>query len=231
MAELIHLDYTLLPIINRFGINLGFGEKNIEDVCEENNVNLNFFLEIVNTFHDTNYFPEKNLQEFSLQTIIEYLKKTHDYFFNEKLPKLDNYINTLKNEHADLAKINLVNNFYIEYRHEFIEHITFENKKVYPYILSLEELYRRQERKIYCKEEFTIKNYAMQHQNVEEKLFDLKNIIIKYLPPSQNANLINAILFELFELEHELNDHQRIEDKVLIPKVIAMEQIIYFNCS
>ena len=27
MAEVIHLNYHLLPIISRFGINLGFGEK------------------------------------------------------------------------------------------------------------------------------------------------------------------------------------------------------------
>ena len=37
MADVIHLDYTLLPVITRFGINLGFGDRTVEKVCLENN--------------------------------------------------------------------------------------------------------------------------------------------------------------------------------------------------
>jgi regulator of cell morphogenesis and NO signaling len=44
MAEVIHLNYHLLPIISRFGIHLGFGEKTIEQLCNEYNLDLNFQL-------------------------------------------------------------------------------------------------------------------------------------------------------------------------------------------
>ncbi len=58
------------------------------------------------------------------------------------------------------------------------------------------------------------------------KLFDLKNLIIKYLPPAKDYTLSNALLFEIFRLERDLNDHSRIEEKVLVPKMQLIEQQI-----
>jgi len=54
----------------------------------------------------------------------------------------------------------------------------------------------------------------------------LKNIIIKFLPPVKDMTICNNILIELFRLEKDLNNHARMEDKVLIPKVREMEKAI-----
>jgi len=234
MADLIHQNYLLLPVINRFGIELGFGDKTIEEICNIQKVNIDFFLEIVNTFHDKNYFPEKHLQTFSITEIVEYLKITHEYFLSIKLCILEKYIDELFENTIteNREKLLLVKNFYKNYKNELIEHIDRENNIVYPYVLEIEQIFKLnqineiQRNKI---KEYSIKKYENEHENVEEKLFDLKNLIIKYLPPSKNTNISNSILFELFELENDLNDHQRIEEKVLIPKVNAMEEFIIEN--
>ena len=60
-ADLIHENYLLLPVINRFGIRLGFKDKTIEDICNEKKLDINFFLAIINAFHNHNYFPETEL--------------------------------------------------------------------------------------------------------------------------------------------------------------------------
>jgi len=86
MADLIHMNYLLVSVISRFGIQLGFGDKTVSQVCDENQVNTDFFLEIVNSFNDKEYFPEKHLQDFSIQLIIDYLGKTHQYYLKEKIP-------------------------------------------------------------------------------------------------------------------------------------------------
>lgn len=43
MAEIILKNYQLLPIISRFGIKLGFGNKTVDEVCADKNVNATFF--------------------------------------------------------------------------------------------------------------------------------------------------------------------------------------------
>ena len=73
-------------------------------------------------------------------------------------------------------------------------------------------------------EDYTITNYKEEHENVEEKLYDLKNLIIKYLPETKTDNYCHLVLRELFELQRDLSNHSRIENLILLPKVEEMER-------
>jgi regulator of cell morphogenesis and NO signaling len=70
---------------------------------------------------------------------------------------------------------------------------------------------------------YSIQSFEKEHTNVDEKLFDLKNIIIKYLEPNYAHRICNDFLYELFQFERDLTDHARIEDKILVPKVMRIE--------
>jgi regulator of cell morphogenesis and NO signaling len=227
MADVIHFNYSLLPVITRFNINLGFGEKTVEEVCKTFGVNLDFFIEITNSFVDEEYIPQKDLGTFPVRLIVDYLKKTHDYYMDEKIPELESMIQEMVTKSgADNEKSKLVKNFFKEYRDELQNHIDREEMKVQPYVLEIENAYEKGKldaslrKKI---QEYSIDDFADEHDNVEEKLFDLKNIIIKYLPPCPDTALCNRLLMELYRLEKDLNAHAELEDKVLIPKIAAME--------
>lgn len=229
MADIIHLNYQLLTILERFDISLGFGDKAIKVVCEENNVNVEFFLEIINSYHDPNYFPRQNLQSFPVHLIIHYLQKTHNYYLDKKIPLIETYIEELINscDSKNKANLKLVDQFFRVYKDELDNHIQREETKVQPYVLQIEEAFTNKQ----LPEEvwkqmntYSIDDFEDEHDNMEDKLYDLKNIIIKYLPPIKNMDLCNNILFELFRLEADLNNHARIEDKVLVPKIRIMEK-------
>ncbi|RLD36588.1 MAG: hypothetical protein DRI73_00405 [Bacteroidetes bacterium] len=230
MADLIHMNYLLVSVISRFGIQLGFGDKTVSQVCDENHVNTDFFLEIVNSFHDKEYFPGKHLQVFSIQLIIDYLGKTHQYYLKEKIPEIEQLIDQMikkcysHNKHAHLLR-----SFFKEYKEELINHISREDVTVFPYALKIEDKYLSKNqltREKQVSEEYTIDSYRSEHNNIEEKLFDLKNIIIKYLPSPENQALCAKVLSALFILEQDMADHSRIEDNVLIPKIVLMEKAV-----
>lgn len=230
LADVIQLNYMLIPVIHRFGINLGFGDKTVASVCEENQVDLNFFLQLVNAYHDKDYFPKEELQTIPVINIINYLKMTHSSYLNEKLSEIEKKINSLQSEDSeDQQYILLVKNFFDGYKSELTEHIMHEENVVFPYVLTVEEIIRTEQitdknRAIF--EAFSIEKYEEGHDDVEEKLMDLKTIMIKYLTPPANTTLYHTIIQDLFKLEEDLNYHSRIEDKVLTPKVILMEKSI-----
>jgi len=227
LADVIHHDHGLVAVINRFGIYLGFGDKKIDAICQENSINTEFFLTILNTFHDPQYFPKKHLQSFPATMLIDYLAKTHRFYLDEKIPVIETLISELikKNQqHKD--SFVLLKNFFSEYKLELTNHIQREEKRVYPYVIEMEKAIESgnvSDSLIAQMEEYSITDYEAEHENVEEKLYDLKNIIIKYLPSSAHEKLVNSILHEVFALENDLNDHARIEDMILVPKVEAME--------
>jgi regulator of cell morphogenesis and NO signaling len=231
MAEVIHLNYHLLPIISRFGIHLGFGEKTIEQLCSEYDLDLNFFLVILNSYHDKDYFPRKHLQGFPVKLIIEYLRKSHDYYLSIKIPLIEKLLKQLsvhdKGHNGD--SLQLMDKFFNEYKLELSSHIKREEDKVYPYIFTIEEAFRLGKSNgelVALIRSYSIDDYENEHDNVEDKLYDLQNIIIKYIPAPLDINLCHTVLMEMFRLETDLYDHARIEDMVLVPKVRFMEKWI-----
>lgn len=225
VAELILHDHSLLSLLNRFGIKLGFREKTVMQVCNENDINLDFFLEIVNVFHDNEY-SSANLNLFPLHKIIEYLLKSHSYYRNIKIPtlkKLAGQIIWLENHEENKT---LLMNFILNYVHEVLEHIDFEEKTVYPYIIEIEENYNK-----FLKNgtknvnPFSIDQYKSVHQSINSKLLDLKNIIIKYLPPAENYDICHELINEIFIFEKDLEDHSKIENRILISRVKTIESL------
>lgn len=227
LADVIHHDFSLIPVINRFGIHLGFGDGTIEEICKDKQANTEFFLTILNTYHDPQYFPKKHLQSFHSTTLIEYLRKAHQFYLDHKIPEIKNLILKLTEE-SDQNKdtYQLALNFFKEYQEELIGHIEREEEFVYPYVHELEEAIDsgNVSKKLMDRmTSYSIMDYEDEHDNVEEKLYDLKNLIIKYLPAPKNDSASYRILLELFDLEKDLREHARIEDMILVPKVEAME--------
>jgi len=219
--DLIEANYHLLPVINRFGINLGNKDKNLERICKDQGVNVDFFLVIINIFHNRDYFPESELKSFPPILIIDYLKNTHQHYIEYVLPKLESLLKQLIDSNkTEIHQLDLIQQFYFKYKEELLIHIFEEEQKVFPYIRNLVEKNRANDP--YC-----IHSFEKEHSNVEEKLNDLKNLVIKYIDPVYDNNVCNEFLITLFRFEKDIRDHARIEDKILIPQIIELEKQVH----
>lgn len=230
MAEVIQLNHMLIPVIHRFGINLGFGDKTVEDICLDQKTDLNFFLELVNAYHDSDYFPKEELQATQVHYIIDYLKKTHSSYLSESLTEIESLIESLLSEkNEDRKYITLIKNFFGGYRTEIEAHIKKEEEVVFPYVLAIEKVVMEQdlsEHNRHILKSYSINLFEEEHDDIEEKLLDLTTIMIKYLTPPKNINTYHKIIQLLLKLAKDINYHSRIEEKVLIPKVKYMERVI-----
>ena len=230
LADVIHHDYTLVPVINRFGIHLGFGNYTIREICKKHNVSADFFVIILNAFHDPHYFPKERLQSIQLSILIEYLQKAHTDFLEDKIPEIAFLIEKMPDKcFDDRETYLLIRNFFDEYSAELKSHINREEERVYPYVLMLEDAFLKGKMNVEIEKkirDYPISAYKAEHENVEEKSFDLKNIIIKYLPKPKSDKLCFQLLREIFSLEKELNEHARIEDLIIVPKVETMENAL-----
>lgn len=227
LAEVVQTNFNTLSVVCRFGIKLGFGDKSIKEVCADYGINYDFFLEILNAFHDPSYFPKKHLQSFSVEQIVEYLRKTHQNYTLEIIPLVESLMHELVKDCKNPKEMKLVQKLFNEYKEELFKHLSWEDEKIFPYALSIEKACIQGEG--IQKAKSLMKNYTMasfleDHDDIESKLYDIKTLFIKYLPPVVNQQLCIRILREFSLLEKDINDHARIEEKVLAPKVIDMEK-------
>ena len=85
MISIIRDNYNILQSLGSFGINLGFGDKTVREVCEEQAVDTYTFLAVVN-FTINGYKEYDNASRLSLPTLLHYLKASHAYYIDFQLP-------------------------------------------------------------------------------------------------------------------------------------------------
>ena len=232
MADVIVQNHHLLSVINRFGIQLGFGERTVDELCHMYEIPTNFFLEIVNAFNDPDFFPMKNMDSFPLSLIINYLYKAHAYYLQDKVPEISALIEKLLNTKEEETRnaVVLIQRFFNEYAEQLKEHISREERLVYPYIMKLESVFDSQNpneiEQFKSEYNFRIDEYARDHEDIEEKLYDIKSLIIKYIKPKEDYLTCFKILGQIDHLEEDINDHSEMENKVLIPRVRLMESYL-----
>ncbi len=228
MADVILTDYELISLLNRIGISLGFKEKTVRTLCEENNIELEYFLLLANAFHDINYIAQNKIVEIKPSWLVQYLRKSHHYYVNYKIPGVQQNILLLQ-KLVDKKNDNysLINNFFNEYISEFTSHINLEEQKVFPYIIELENCINLgYMSNVFLKKfnDYSIDKYLSEHDDIEGKLFDLKNILLKYLNPPTQTYEYNSLILEIFHLEEDLRSHTLLEERILIPGVRILEQ-------
>ena len=69
MSDLVCDNYPVLLVMSRFGIALGFGDKSIGQVCDENGVHTDTFLAVVNLLLDEGD-PEEYKSDISVWALL-----------------------------------------------------------------------------------------------------------------------------------------------------------------
>ena len=95
LSEIILNEPLLIPVINRFGIILGTKDKSVQTLCQENNLDTDFFLTILNTFINDSFFPEKRLKSFCVTQIVDYLSQTNQYYKRYQIPNIEKHFGLL----------------------------------------------------------------------------------------------------------------------------------------
>ena len=72
--------------------------------------------------------------------------------------------------------------------------------------------------------QYSIEEYEQNHSNIQEKLDDLKNLITRSLPKECSQEDATQALYNLYNLEMDLQKHTFIEDDVLIPAAMQLEK-------
>ncbi len=216
VADIIFSKPTLLSVLERLNIKLGFGDSTIAQLCEEYNLSEVLFLDICNIYADPLYNPDvENLTGNDLNILLEYLRTSHKFYKTKYFPIIHNQIHKLLMG-QDSSNEKILNKFYDDYDKELHTHFEYEEKILFPYVKSLSKGEKLSS--------FSISTYEENHDNIEDKLGDLKNIILKYLPSSYSQPLRLQLLENIFMLEEDILCHTRVEDKLLLPLIIKIEK-------
>jgi DNA-binding NarL/FixJ family response regulator len=219
LISIIRDNYSTLQSLGSFGINLGFGDKTVKEVCESQEVDTYTFLAVIN-FTINGYRDYEDADRLSIPTLMQYLKASHVYYLDFELPYIRRSLVDALDENDSLAL--LILKLFDEYAHSIRKHMEYEEKTVFPYVEELE--------KGKVSPSFDIETFSKHHTQIDRQLSELKNIIIKYLPSDGlHNNQLTAALYEIYNCEQWLKEHADVEDEIFIPVIRRLEKKLKQN--
>ena len=215
VAELVEANYRLLGVLSRVGIDGSFGEKTIADVCIQSGLDPDTIILLCEVYSFPDFKPTMELLRRShVGDVLRYLHQSHDYYLNRALVDMEESISWLL-EPCPKKQQDVVWNFFRGYKTELKNHFGFEEEEVIPYVQGLIIGQSRPG--------FSIDRFEENHSNIDEKLSDFKNLVMKSLPSECDRGARLELLMRIFALQEDLQCHTYIEDNILVPMVRLLE--------
>lgn len=213
LCEVIVDEPSVVPVINRFDIVLGVGDRTIKSICKEKGIDTSFFITILNAFIHESFFLENVTGAFNAGDVVDYLRKTNNSYLRNQLPNIERHFAALISRSDSNNNLPLLFNFYREVKTEIERRIDSDNQW-FDAIISAEQ----------SNSEVSVAGNAIQAESdsIEDKLSDLINMFVIHLRGDYDRNLCHAVLFAVISLEKDIRQNNRIRNRVLRPLVDAL---------
>ena len=217
MYDVLCDEHHLFQMLSRFGIPLGFGEKNVREVCKESNVDVTTFLAVANYVKVGPEVASYYVDKVSAAALTNYLKRAHSYFLDFQLPDIRRrLVSSINCSDANEVAF-LILQFFDEFMRDVRHHMEAENKKMFR---SVDQLLQGG-----SIPDTQFLQFAHSNESFNHKLQELKNLIIKYYKGDGPNELLNTVLFDLFNCEEDLQLHRGVENDLFLPAVeLLMER-------
>lgn len=222
-------DYRKAEVFRKFGIDFCCGgKKSLNKACEEKGISRSevedelYRLSIIQEVKDVDY------NAWALDKLTDYIVDVHHTYINKSFPILFEYTQKVAKVHGDAApEVREIASLFMEVMNELNHHMMKEENVLFPYIRQL--AITKQTGETLSTSPFgNIQNpvRVMEHEhdmagNIFKKIQSLSN---NYTPPEWACNSYKYAYAKLEEFEKDLHQHIHLENNILFPKAIKLEE-------
>lgn len=219
VAGQIDANPRLLLMLQHFKVDFRVRDLTVSQLCKEYCISETLFVDIANLYNGFGAKKNHKYTKNDLLQVIDFLKNSHHYYRFEMYPQIKSYILKLQENHPE-KELKLLEKFFNEYFTEVREHLDYEDNVAFPYFIKLLQNIDDGD----TPQEYSSIEYSEHHTDIELKLHDLKNLLLKYVKIDNDLDLRRKLFFALYELEYDLFVHSLIEESILIPSGVNIEK-------
>lgn len=231
VLDIISGNRLLESVVERFGFEKNYYNEELESVCIKTGNDPEFVFQVVKAFSENLPFPVKELSAFPIAQIIDYLKRTHQYYLDKKIPEIEQSFTFLCKDYSfSHPQLLVLASMFMNYKRDLVEHIEVEEYVLFPYINELQKVKDGKKKyQAYGLDKYSISNFHDEHHHEEEVLTKIRTTIERRfrrtIPPLPFRIFLNQIEC----LETDLLRHAKIEDQVLLPLALKLEHEVKNN--
>lgn len=164
--------------------------------------------------------------QFPIPLVIDYLKKTHSYYLDKKIPEIEISFTILCRDYSySHPQLLVLAKLFMDYKKDLTEHMDYEEYVLFPYITELVKV-KEQGKSLtgFGLDKYSIANFNEEHHHEEEILSNIRASIEARFRKARTPMPFRIFLNQVEALENDLLIHSRIEDEILLPKAQELEK-------
>lgn len=228
IGEIVAEDFRTAAVFSKYGIDFCCkGHRTIEEVCEKKNIPPDQLLNILNEAMAGTNGQNIDYASWPSDLLIDYIEKKHHRYVEEKTPVLRQFLDKLCKVHGERhPELFKVNELFMLSAGDLASHMKKEELILFPFVRQMVHA-KEDGRPIHAPHFSTVENpIAMmkhEHEAEGERFEQIAEITNQYTPPADACNTYRVTYAMLKEFEQDLHTHIHLENNILFPRAIAME--------
>lgn len=232
IAEIVADDYRTAEIFKKHGIDFCCGgKKSISKVCAEKNINENILNEELLASKSKSSDISHDFKSWSLTFLADYIVNVHHTYVNINLALISEFAEKVAKVHGhhNVETVE-INELWKEVVADLTTHMKKEELVLFPYIRNLEKFGKHDSVTFPVPHFGTVKNpvhmMESEHEVVGEIMHKIQALSNDFTPPEYACNTYRVLYAKLEEFQDDLHQHIHLENNILFPKAILLEQEI-----
>ena len=228
VAEVVTKNIKTADIFKKNGIDFCCGGNvSVKEICDEKSVdydNLKSQIEAIESKVDRNL----NYDSWDLDFLADYIVNTHHKYVTEANDLIAQYSNKVAKVHGDHnPEVIEINDLFMAIANELNMHMHKEEMILFPFIRQLANA-KKSGQDIDAPHFGTIQNpinmMEIEHVDAGDIIKKITELSNNFTPPEHACNTYRALYAKLEEYQDDLFEHIHLENNILFPKAIKLEQ-------
>jgi regulator of cell morphogenesis and NO signaling len=227
VGELVAEDYRTAEVFAKYKIDFCCkGGLTLQDVCENKNIDSKALIQDLEEITRLLENTQNDYQVWPIDLLADYIEKRHHRYVQDKTPVIQQYLNKVTQVHGKMhPELSEMLESFNECAQMLAAHMKKEELILFPYI---RKMISAKENEVFAPHFGSFENpIAMmkeEHSVEGERFRRLAELSNNYTPPEDACNTFRVTYALLKEFENDLHLHIHLENNILFPKAIKMEQ-------
>lgn len=227
VGEIVAADFRTAAVFERFGIDFCCGgRRSLTDACRTVAADAAAVVQALDALPPT-VETEDDVTRWPLARLIDFIVSTHHAYVRSSMPAIARYLTTLEGVHGSRhPELSRVAACFDQVRGDLEQHMLKEEQVLFPYVRDLAEQSDScgRTQSPFGTVENPIRMMEREHREAADALRIIRELTRGYTAPEDGCTTYAICMAELQRFERDLHRHVHLENNVLFPAAVEIEQ-------
>ncbi len=226
VGEVVSSNFKVAEIFEKYGIDFCCkGGMSLDAACQSKNIDPELFIKELTSSISIKSDPTQNFLDWPLDLLADYIEKKHHRYIREKTPMIQTYLTKLVNAHGSrYPQLIEVQHLFEQSVLDMHVHMRKEEMILFPYIRNkVQSISKSGSGNLFTSIQTPV-NILKQDHEIEGSRFEKIAELTNQFEPSAAACITHKVCLSMLkEFELDLHHHIHLENNILFPKALALE--------